>query len=283
MTQSFDYDSDYEHDHLLSEKSFIMNATPEPHNRHRLLNRFSIAVGLLLASAILNIALLLQAVKPDVDENPPTKYAQMRRTREEPYVVVTQYDSRNQTLQDQLWHDINLDAAYVALPDDYVDEHELRRAQRFPWDTSKGLYLLHGYHNLHCVKIVYLALAEYRRGDTQTRDWRHLSHCLDSLRRQVICDADDTPRATERRPEIISGVYQHRMCRRWEDLEAYARKYTACYQRPENPDADTRPIIDRFKHCPPGVDYVFNEDYVATDPYVEGLPEESVEESVELV
>jgi hypothetical protein len=39
----------------------------------------------------------------------------------------------------------------VALPYDMVDEHDLPVSQPFPWDDSKGIYLLHGHHNLHCV------------------------------------------------------------------------------------------------------------------------------------
>lgn len=27
----------------------------------------------------------------------------------------------------------------------------LPEAQTFPWDDNKGLYLLNGYHNLHCL------------------------------------------------------------------------------------------------------------------------------------
>ncbi|KAI1327327.1 hypothetical protein F5Y16DRAFT_198762 [Xylariaceae sp. FL0255] len=240
--------------------------------------RFKLSSVLLFASLTLNVILLgLLPILRRTEVNPPTKYAGLRRDREEPIFVKTKYDSENETLQDQLWHDISVDSAYVALDDEWATQRGLPIAQRFPWDHSKGLYLLHGFHNLHCLKTIYLSLAEYRRGDAQTRDWRHVSHCLDALRRQVICDADDTPRKTERRPEVVSGILQHRMCRRWEDLEDFAKQHTACYKRPEDPGLDTRPIIDRFKHCPPGSGYVITENYTSPDPWVEGFPDESID------
>jgi len=98
---------------------------------------------------------------------------------------------------------------------------------------------------------------------------------MDALRRQVICDADDTPRATERRAEVVSGLLQHRKCRSWEALEEFAKQHTACYKRPEQPDGKSR--LERFKHCPPDSGYVVTNDYAPTDEFLVGLPEESIE------
>ncbi|TGJ80465.1 hypothetical protein E0Z10_g8297 [Xylaria hypoxylon] len=207
-----------------------------------------------------------------------TPYAHLKHVREEPYVIVTPYSSDNETLQDQLWYNINVDSAVVALSDDWADQHNLRKAQRFPWDQSKGIYILHGFHNLHCLKIVYISMSEYRRGLPQTRSWHHISHCLDALRRQIICDADDTPRATDRRVEVVSGLHQHRQCRSWEQLEEFAKRHTACYKRPENPDETSWSKVDRFKHCPPDSGYVVTDNYVSTEELLEGLPEESLQD-----
>lgn len=61
------------------------------------------------------------------------------------------YTDRNDTFRDELWQSINIDEGMIALPDEIAIEKGLPLAQRFPWDHSKGVYLLHGYHNLHCV------------------------------------------------------------------------------------------------------------------------------------
>lgn len=166
-------------------------------------------IGLLSASIISNIVLLLCFLlnTPTISEV-SSKYAKLRRDYEEPYVKVTSYSSSNQSLQDELWNSINVDHGVVALPDSWVAEHGLRTAQRFPWDQTKGVYLLHGFHDLHCLKVIHISLSEHRRGVSQSRSAHHIDHCMDALRRQVLCDADDTPRATELRPEVVSGVWQ---------------------------------------------------------------------------
>lgn len=232
--------------------------------------------GFLLAASILvNISFTASLLYSPRTKYWPSKYANLLRNREEPYVRRTRYSSDNETLKDQLWHDINVDHGVVALSDDWVAQHGLRSAQRFPWDTTKGIYILHGFHNLHCLKIVHISLGEYRRGETQSRVWHHISHCLDALRRQILCDADDTPRATERREEVVSGLLQHRNCRSSTELEDFARQHTACYKRPERPDG--KPRLERFKHCPKDSGYVVLDDYIPTDEFLTGLPEESME------
>jgi len=57
----------------------------------------------------------------------------------------------NASLAATLWHAINIDNGVIALSDEYVASKGLPPAQRFPWDATKGIYILHGYHNLHCL------------------------------------------------------------------------------------------------------------------------------------
>lgn len=54
-------------------------------------------------------------------------------------------------MTDEAWENINIDAGNVALDSSYAEEMELPKAQDFPWDRSKGIYYLNGYHNLHCL------------------------------------------------------------------------------------------------------------------------------------
>ncbi|KAI0872896.1 hypothetical protein GGS24DRAFT_502371 [Hypoxylon argillaceum] len=238
------------------------------------------AVGLLLISLAINAAQLslwLRSASAVPYIEPPSKYAQLSRTHEEPYVYVTEYAlATNDTVQDQAWMSINDDLTLVALSDDYARGHDLRTAQRFPWDQTKGLYLLHGIHNIHCLKNIYISLSEHRRGVKQSRSWHHISHCLDELRRQIVCDADDTPRATDRRAEVVAGLGQHRMCRSWGALEAFAKRHTACYKRPGTTEWEGSKKLELFKHCPPGSGYVVTDEYVPTDEIMEGLPAESI-------
>ena len=97
-------------------------------------------------------------------------------------------------------------------------------------------------------------MAEYRNGEAQSRKWHHISHCFDALRRQVLCDADDTPRAVQQEMDGVSGVGQNRQCRNWAELETWAREHTACYKRPDRPVEGMR-NIEKYKFCPKGSGY----------------------------
>ena len=63
----------------------------------------------------------------------------------------TRYTDGNETLVNELWDQINIDAGMVALPEDFALNNGLLIAQRFPWDRSRVVYLLNGYHSLHCI------------------------------------------------------------------------------------------------------------------------------------
>ncbi|KAL4927488.1 uncharacterized protein BDV17DRAFT_292488 [Aspergillus undulatus] len=248
---------------------------------------FIFATSLTLNIINLGLALKLQALKQQQQQqqqtcnepNTPTEtlspFANLPRNISTPYVLLTDYASPNTSISSPLWSSINIDAGVIALDDTYAATHNLRTAQRFPWDTNKGIYILHGFHNLHCLKIIHISLTEFQSGQAQSRSWHHISHCMDALRRQILCDADDTPRATERRKEVLSGVGQYRMCRDWGKLVEFAERHTACYKRPLNGD-DELPVIERFKHCPDGSGYVVDENYVPSEEIVVGLPEENV-------
>lgn len=237
--------------------------------------RTQILLSILLSfSAALNTALLFSRSLPSTDSS-LSHFAGLERNMDEPYVQITPFSSDNETVSDQLWKDINIDHGVVALSDSWAAEHGLRTAQRFPWDQTKGIYILHGFHNLHCLKIIHMSLSEYRQESTQSRSWHHISHCMDALRRQILCDADDTPRATERRREVVSGLHQHRKCRSWEALEDFAKSHTACYKRPDSPVENESSKLERFKHCPAGSGYTISDTYTPVDAFLEGLPEES--------
>lgn len=77
--------------------------------------------------------------------------ARLERNITRPWTYHGLYDSENKTKMDQAWDDISIDAGNVALGDSFVEAMGLPKAQRFPWDGSKGIYYLNGYQNLHCL------------------------------------------------------------------------------------------------------------------------------------
>ena len=95
---------------------------------------------------------------------------------------------------------------------------------------------------------------EFANGEPQSRFFGHVLHCMESLRQDILCHADDTPRYTTNTTVPESGVGQVRQCRSWEGLESWARKYNACY-RFVNQTATGFPNVLRFRFCPEGSQY----------------------------
>ena len=74
-----------------------------------------------------------------------------------PYASAT-----NDTATLALWQSINLESGTIALPDTIANSLNLPHAERFPWDHSKGMFLLTGYHDLHCTKTIAISLYELK-------------------------------------------------------------------------------------------------------------------------
>lgn len=72
------------------------------------------------------------------------------------------YLDRNLTVANQAWDEINIDVGTVALDYDLTQDLGLPAAQVFPWDESKNIYLLAGYHDMHClVRYSFQALSRH--------------------------------------------------------------------------------------------------------------------------
>lgn len=50
-----------------------------------------------------------------------------------------------------LWGALDISPGIIALPDEYAAEKGLPRSQRFPWDKSKGIYVIGAFHQMHCL------------------------------------------------------------------------------------------------------------------------------------
>lgn len=70
-----------------------------------------------------------------------------------PFTRSSVYTDENRTVQDAAWDapEFGIETGLVALSDEYVRAKGLLPAQRWPWDDSKGIYIINGFHNLHCV------------------------------------------------------------------------------------------------------------------------------------
>ncbi|KFY65020.1 hypothetical protein V496_02867 [Pseudogymnoascus sp. VKM F-4515 (FW-2607)] len=125
-----------------------------------------------------------------------------------PWLAKDVYLDEDPKMADQAWDDININMGTVALDKSYAASMKLPESQGFPWDESKSVYLLAGFHDLHCLKTIREWIAQKDRGGTPSEPVEHMFHCLDALRQDIQCYADDTPRYTDH--SHLSGIGQDR-------------------------------------------------------------------------
>ncbi|KAJ6035867.1 hypothetical protein N7540_000146 [Penicillium herquei] len=245
-------EEDTDPDHLEHPKSASNNPT---NPRAILLNTLLIIVILLSCSNLTFIIYWLRSTKPTSTQcDGGSYYANLHRAVPIQIKDHTEFVSENVSAVAHLWEEeLSGDPGVVALDGDFVKEKHLpEEAMPFPWDTSKSVFLLQGYHNLHCLRTIFRYAWAADRGLPQRIAFSHILHCLDQLRQDVVCNADDTPRyagtpSPDRPPG--TGAGQIRMCKDWAQLERWARKRTACFK---HEDEVPGRMIDRFKFCPDG-------------------------------
>ncbi|CAD6576749.1 MAG: hypothetical protein ASARMPREDX12_000370 [Alectoria sarmentosa] len=163
------------------------------------------------------------------------------------------YVDDDETVSNAAWDAIQYYDGTVALDHDYAASKGIPRSQNFPWDDTKGIYFLNGFHDLHCVKRIRRTMLQLRDGVPLTSPVSHSLHCLNSLRQDILCAADDTPLYTSYDHPGAVGFDQPRQCRSWEALEDWANERTACWR-----DINSGQHIDtlfRYRYCPEGSPY----------------------------
>ena len=101
-----------------------------------------------------------------------------------------------------------------------------------PHDPAKGIYVVDGLHQLHCLMSVRSLVQDLLDGNemqNRTHVQRQLDHCYDALRQAIVCRADPTPLYMPPGDSFYSGDGQPRQCADWTALEAWTLQHTACY------------------------------------------------------
>jgi len=218
---------------------------------HKTVHIWQLALKILTVSSfLLNLAFIIGifGFERQTSNLEPTAFAGLTWDVPVPWIHNTEYASTNFTETYDLWKAVDFDLGMIALPNDYAESKGLHKSQAFPWDPKKGIYLVNAYHSIHCLKGIHASISEYNLNIPQTWPVEHITHCIDALRREVMCSADDTPRWTSQAMSGQSGNGQIRQCRDWSKLENWVAKYNSCYKRMSE---DTKPEIERYKFCPP--------------------------------
>lgn len=137
---------------------------------------------------------------------------------------------------------------------------------------------------MHCLKKIRRYIVQTARNQTPFDELEHIAHCLDSLRQDILCWADDTPQhyvaLNGTGHKGTTGQGQTRMCRDWTKMEAWGQQHNACYafiNETEGVSAE----VERYKYCPEGSVFGanmrrffgFGDDYVGVP--VEAVPDYS--------
>ncbi|KAE8391710.1 hypothetical protein BDV23DRAFT_171474 [Aspergillus alliaceus] len=167
------------------------------------------------------------------------------------YSLHNEYLSSNKTHADHMWDTLSIDAMVIAPTIDWARNRGLSDSWDFPWDANRKIYFLKVFHQLHCLKAMRKSFHQLWSHQESTESPEHIEHCLDNLRQDVICKADDTPMPSL---ELINGAGEGQImhCKDFDRLVAWTKHpdRNACYKRltDDNPDL---PSIERYAFCPP--------------------------------
>ncbi|KAJ5405736.1 fluconazole resistance protein 1 [Penicillium sp. CMV-2018d] len=131
-----------------------------------------------------------------------------------------------------MWDSINLDAMVIAPTIEWAQEMGLTDSWDFPWDRKRKIYFLKVIHQMHCLKNIRRAVKQLMSKEENNVKFAHIEHCLDTLRQDLMCKADDTPMPSL---ELVNaaGEGQVLKCKNFDKLVAWAKHpdRDACYKR----------------------------------------------------
>lgn len=70
--------------------------------------------------------------------------------------------------------------------------------------NKKELYIISGFHQLHCLSTIMASYARLRFGKDESEMGYHIAHCFDYLREGILCAGDATleGNSTDRYPGV---------------------------------------------------------------------------------
>ncbi|KAK6085110.1 hypothetical protein SCUP515_00928 [Seiridium cupressi] len=139
----------------------------------------------------------------------------------------TEYSNVNQSISDIAWSGFTTNG-FVAIPHREAARVGLPAAEDFPDDAEKGVYVLAGFHELHCVIYLREVIQDLIAGKSVDEKAIHINHCYDALRQEIQCRANDNPLYAPYQSKL-TGDGQFRLCRDWDALTEFAKEHTACW------------------------------------------------------
>ncbi|OKL63118.1 hypothetical protein UA08_01256 [Talaromyces atroroseus] len=102
-------------------------------------------------------------------------------------------DGVNKERSDNLWKSLFPSGnGVISLNKSEAKANGLHDTAVDPVNKENGLYIVAGFHTMHCVTVIRTALWHYHEGEEQSAPWSHLVHCLDMIRQTLMCNLDTT-------------------------------------------------------------------------------------------
>ncbi|CRG85576.1 hypothetical protein PISL3812_02623 [Talaromyces islandicus] len=215
-------------DESYAEEKIYGSSHREPNSRIR------VFVSLLILSNTISFGLLgwigLSSTQaslaiPEDYAIPPRIATQYKR-----FWWTTEYSSKNQSQQDELWNSIVWTYGMIGVDHEWSKSQHWPDTMSLPQDKTKAVYLLQAYHEIHCLGVLRRLMSQSLAGvdfSESEHTHAHIAHCFDSLLQSTICRADSTPLYTFGGTIVGSG--QQHECRDWNALRDYATQNSACY------------------------------------------------------
>ncbi|KAH8653083.1 hypothetical protein BGZ60DRAFT_533278 [Tricladium varicosporioides] len=151
---------------------------------------------------------------------------------------------KDETAINDAWSKIVPAHGFVAVDHEWAAQHNLPSSMSLPSNSSKGVYIIDAYHQIHCLTIIRKTFMELGAGKAPTIPTQHSKHCFDSLMQYIVCGTSgDTLLYTWGRNETGDG--QVRKCIDWKSRMYWAHENTACYADSDHPVT----LNDHFGHC----------------------------------
>ncbi|KAH8703976.1 hypothetical protein BGW36DRAFT_313409 [Talaromyces proteolyticus] len=164
------------------------------------------------------------------------------------YKLKTEYTSSNMTLADQMWESLDVDSVLIAVTPEWAENKGLPDSKPFLWDKTKRVYYIKVFHQLHCLKAIRKTLHDFISTNSTLVPLNHVEHCLDILRQDLMCKADDTPMIAT---HDGAGSNQTMQCKDLSKLRAWvqAPAQHSCYRHLDNYVNLSHPD-ERYAFCP---------------------------------
>lgn len=125
-----------------------------------------------------------------------------------PFVTHTEWSSENSSRADDLWNALAPEVGMVVVDNGLSRQMDLYDTSTFPWDHGKSIYMLEGFHSLHCLVrpyIMYVCSNDSRADDFLERcpSTERYANSNEAFRKPLLCIITSTVSTHSERTQSV--------------------------------------------------------------------------------